>query len=111
MWARVVEAMLALWLALSGFIFAVPAAETAIWAVNLSAALLVLGFSLACYWDRARRAHLATLAIALAIMIYGLVQPRPVVDWHQNYILVGMLLAMFAIVPSQAELPPRAWRA
>lgn len=110
MWARVVEAMLGIWLAISGFIFAVPANETVIWAINFGAALAILMFSLACYSDRARRAHLGTLGVALALTIYGLVQPRPVLDWHQNYILVGLLLAMFAIVPSQAELPPRAWR-
>jgi hypothetical protein len=110
MWPRHVEVMLAFWLALSVFVFEVPERETMVWAVDLGAALIVIVSSLACYWRRTPRAHLVTLAVALALAAYGLAQPRPVPSWHQNHILVGLLLAMFAVLPSQAATPPRAWR-
>lgn len=111
MWPRHVEVMLALWLAISVFVFDVPRTAIWVWVIDLVAALVVVTSSLACYWDRTPRAHLVTLAVALALAAYGLAQPRPVAAWHQNHILVGLLLAMFAVVPTQAATPPRAWRA
>jgi peptidoglycan/LPS O-acetylase OafA/YrhL len=110
MWPRNVEAMLALWLALSPFIFQIPARHTGAWAVDLGAALLIMMFSLASYWRPLRRAHLGTLAVGLGLAIYGFVQSRPPPSWHQNHILVGLLLVMFAIIPAQANAPPRPWR-
>ncbi len=111
MWPRHIEASLGLWLALSVFIFAIPERETMVWSVDLGAALVIIVCSLLCHWHRTPRAHLVTLAIALALAAYGLAQPRPVPAWHQNHILVGLLLAMFTVLPTRTSIPPRAWRA
>jgi peptidoglycan/LPS O-acetylase OafA/YrhL len=110
MWPRNVEAMLALWLALSPFIFHIPGRHTGAWAVDLGAAVLIMVFSLASYWKPLRRAYVGTLAVGLGLAIYGLVQSRPPPSWHQNHILVGLLLVMFAIIPVPANAPPRSWR-
>jgi hypothetical protein len=110
MWPRNVEIMLALWLSLSPFVFRIPAGHTGVWAVDLGAAVLIMVFSLASYWRPLRRAYLGTLAVGLGLAIYGLVQSRPPPSWHQNHILVGLLLAMFAILPSPASAPPRSGR-
>lgn len=110
MWPRNVEVVLGLWLVLSVFMFDLPEDATRVWIIDLAAGLVIITSSLACYWDRTPRAHLVTLAVALALAAYGLAQPRPVAAWHQNHILVGLLLAMFAVIPTQATTPPRAWR-
>lgn len=110
MWPRNVEVMLALWLAISPFIFNIPARHTGVWTVDLAAASLIFMFSLASYWRPMRRAHLGTAAVAVVVLLYGFVQARPVPSWHQNHILVGILLIMFAIIPSRATLPPRPWQ-
>jgi hypothetical protein len=36
--------------------------------------------------------------------------PYPTPPALQNDLLVGVLLLMFAILPSEASLPPRSWR-
>jgi hypothetical protein len=110
MWPRNVEVMLALWLALSPFIFHIPARHSGVWAVDVGAALLIMVFSLASYSKPLRRAYLGTLAVGLGLAIYGLLQSRPPPSWHQNHILVGLLLVMFAIIPVPATVPPRSWR-
>lgn len=110
MWPRNVEAMLALWLALSPFIFDVSARHSGVWAVDLAAAVLILVLSLGSYWRPLHRAHLGTAIVGLAVLLIGYVQPRPVPSWHQNHVVVGLLLIMFAIIPGRASLPPSPWR-
>ena len=110
MWARHFEIALGLWLAASVFILAVPNEELAIWIIDLCAAALIVGLSLACHWKPLRRAHLGVLVIALALILFAFVQPRPLPRWQQNHLLVGLMLAMFAVVPSRASEPPRPWR-
>lgn len=110
MWARHVEMMLGLWLAASVFVFAVPEQALAVWIVDLVGAALVIALAGLCYWKPTRRAHLGILVVALGLMLYAFVQPRPLAAWQQNHLLTGMLLAMFALVPSEASLPPAGWR-
>jgi hypothetical protein len=111
MWARVVEATLAVWLAISGLFLAVPLDDLLVWGVNLSVAALVFTLALLSYANWAQRAHVVTLVLGVALFVFGFVQARPTEPWAQNQILVGLLLAIFAMVPSHSTLPPRAWRA
>jgi hypothetical protein len=37
-------------------------------------------------------------------------QSPPLPPALQNDLVVGLLLLMFAIIPNEASLPPRAWR-
>ena len=109
MWARVVEIMLACWLAISPAILHGASATAKLWTVDLATAALVATFALLSYWPPTRHAHLVTIAAALALIAAGMA-PYPPAPPDQNHILVGLLLLLFAIVPNEASRPPRAWR-
>src|SRR5688572_25128019 len=110
MWARVVEFMLGCWLAISPFIFRHPADDLALWVTDWIAAGLVILFALLSYWPPLKHIHLVTAAVALALVAVGRLlaweDPPP---GAQNQIVVGLLLLMFALVPSHASRPPDAW--
>lgn len=110
MWPRIVETMLALWLAISPFVFGYGEGALAWWIVDFSVATVVVTASLLSYWPRARYAHLGTLAAALFLAGYGYFaggQPSP--PPQQNHLIVGLLLAMIAIIPSRNDEPPPKW--
>lgn len=109
MWARVVECMLAAWLAMSPFIFRHPDGETALWLTDWLAALLMCVFALSSYWLPLNRIHLANVLVACALIGFGRFYGDEVTAAHQNQILVGLLLLMFALVPNQAADPPQNW--
>lgn len=108
MWARHMELALGLWLAIGPFVFR---ADGPFLRERLGAALIV-ALALACHAPRLRRAHLALLPVAGTLIATGwlagggLADVPPPLD--QNAIVVGLLLAMLAIVPSAASVPPRA---
>lgn len=108
MWARVVELLLAVWLALSPFIFPDSTQEIFLW----TCALLVALFALLSFWNSLGKMHLVTLGVALALLGLGYrtfpeISPPP----QENATVVGLLLLMLAIVPSHAHRPPRSWQA
>jgi hypothetical protein len=110
MWARVIEAMLGCWLAMSPFVFRLPGSETTLWTLNLVGAVVVILLSLLSYWQPTQYAHLVTLFVALFFIAFGRLaesEPSPPL---QNLIFVGLLLLMFAMVPNHASQPPRGWR-
>jgi len=114
MWARHMEFALALWLAMSPFVFRHPGGELALWLHDFAAASVLATLSLVSHWRPLRRAHLLSLALATWLIVAGWWQsqgtglhPPPA---YQNWLLVGLLLAMFAIVPSEASRPPRQQR-
>lgn len=111
MWARVIELMLGCWLTITPFVFR-GTPRAAEYAINdVIAGSLVILFSLLCFWRRARRAHMATLGLGLWLACYGYFSAeRPGPPAAQNDIVVGLLLLVFAIVPSEATQPPRPWR-
>jgi hypothetical protein len=110
MWARVVEFMLGCWLAISPFIFRHPADDRTLWVTDWVSAGLVILFALLSYWPPLKSIHLATLLVALVLVVVGRLSswehPPP---GAQNQIVVGLLLLMFALVPSHASHPPPAW--
>jgi hypothetical protein len=110
MWARVIEIMLACWLAVSPFIFRHAASERRLWWTDLGCALAVSILSLLSFWPPLRHANLAIISVGLWLIGFGLLAaPYPTPPALQNDILVGLLLLMLAIVPNEANLPPRAW--
>jgi hypothetical protein len=112
MWARVVEFMLGCWLAVSPFIFQHPADNLWPWTIDWTAASLVILFALLSYWRPLKHIHLATAAVAVALVAIGRLSswehPPPAA---QNQIVTGLLLLMFALVPSDASQPPGTWQA
>ena len=111
MWARVIEFMLGCWLAVSPFIFQHPADNALLWATDWIAAAVVIFFALLSYWPPLSKIHLATAVLSLVLIGIGrlssLDHPPP---GAQNEIVVGLLLLMFALVPSHSAEPPAAWQ-
>jgi hypothetical protein len=112
MWARVVEVMLGCWLAMSPFIFRHSADNRVLWFSDLFSATAVIVFAVVSFWPPLRVAHIANVMVALWLIAFGFWNsPYPTPPALQNYIIVGSLLLMFAIIPNEATRPPRPWRA
>ncbi len=110
MWPRAIEAMLGLWLLVSPFVFG-HVGDTTLLVVDLAFGLGVFCVSCLAFWGPAHRAHLVTLAAGLALAAVGYFgHGHPSPPGYQNLILVGLTLALFAIIPSEATQPPRSWR-
>lgn len=108
MWARVVEFMLGCWLAVSPFVFRYGPDDSSQLMMDFALATAIATLSLLSYWHPTRHAHLLTSLVALGMIGYGrFATPVPIPPNLQNYILVGLLLLMFAIVPNYASQPPR----
>lgn len=110
MWARVVEVMLGLWLAISPFIFRHAAENRALWINDLACGFVLVTLALVSFWHPLRHAHLAIALVALWLIAFGFLVPYPAPPASQNHILLGLVLLMFAIIPNDADLPPHSWR-
>jgi hypothetical protein len=111
MWARTVEVMLGVWLAASPFIFRHAPDELPFWWNDFGSAFLIITISLLSFGTRTRRAHLLNILVALWLLGFGYFgsgDPPP--PAAQNEMVVGLILLMLAIIPSQATLPPKGWR-
>jgi hypothetical protein len=62
------------------------------------------------FWRRLRYAHLAIGGTAIWLIVFGFLAGYPSPPASQNHILSGLLLAMFAIIPNDANLPPETGR-
>jgi hypothetical protein len=119
MWPRDLELTLALWLLVSPFVFG-HGGDAAAWATDLACGAAMVAFALLPRWRplrRAhllharplRRAHLLHAAPAAWLAAFGWLRaPAPAA---QNELVVALLLIMLAIIPSDANAPPRGWRA
>lgn len=112
MWARESEILLGIWLVFCPALFTHAGTPADLWITDLICGLAVVVAALLSHWRRTRYAHLASLAVAAWLAASGWLatrtQPLPA---HENHIVVGLLLGMFAIVPSFATEPPRSWAA
>lgn len=107
MWARVVEIMLATFLAISSFIFPYPAP---LWIFDIIVATWLYTFSFLSFYFPLRKIHLLNLLASFALLIAAFtreVSPPP--HAFQNYAVLGLLLFMFVLVPSYADEPPVPW--
>jgi len=114
-WARHMELALGAWLLVSPFVLRHTAERTFLWAHDLAVGALVVGVALACHWRPLERAHLVLLGVAAWLIGLGWWRTWQSDGIHpdaafQNWLLVGLMLAMFAVVPSDASRPPRPWR-
>jgi peptidoglycan/LPS O-acetylase OafA/YrhL len=112
MWPRVVELLIAAWLASSPWIFAAPAASEFFLRANaLVCAALIALFALLSFRAAWEKAHLLTIAVAFWIIGVAFAAPNPPPPaLYQNFVVVVLLLLLIAVLPSRASEPPRAWR-
>jgi hypothetical protein len=109
MWARYAELVLAGWLGISPFVMN-HGQSTWLWVHDLLLALLIASLALLSFRRPFVRAHLLLIPVAAWLTGFGW--------WHahgyatgapaafQNWIVVGLLLLLFAIIPSHASTPP-----
>ncbi len=119
MWSRVVEVMLGCWLLMSPFVFRYPAEPWHLWANDFSCGVLVATFALLSYWRPTRHAHL--LSLVLVVWLIGFAYwnagegywqaQESAIPAAQNYIVVALVLVLFAVIPNDASLPPESRRA
>ena len=111
MWPRTLEVMLAGWLAMSPFIFRHPIDAPQLWWNDFGCAALIAAASLCAFWGCARRAHLLNVLIAFWLLGFSYLSiADPASPAAQNGIVVGLILLMLAIIPSESTLPPKPWR-
>lgn len=109
MWGRVLEVAIAVWLALSPFIFRAQESATLVW-IDCFTALAIAVLAALSYWPPTRYAHLLTLVIALALVVFGRFVEIPPPPEQQNHIVIGLLLLMISLIPNHASIPPMPWR-
>lgn len=110
MWGRVVEFMLACWLAISPFLFGYPKDAHFFWMNDFTCSFLVACFSLASFYKPLRKMHLCNLGISFYLIALSyILQSSPMYEALQNYMVLGLLFLMIAIVPSDAEKSPLPW--
>jgi hypothetical protein len=110
MWPRVAEILIGLSLLTSPWVLAYdPPVNT--WRLNglvCGSAIVLLG--VLSFWPASNKAHLAEIPIGLWILgfaYFGSAHPAPAVVQHA--LLAALFLLNFAIIPSQANLPPNSW--
>lgn len=110
MWARILEVMLACWLAASRFIFRYED-SFGFWHVNdLICASLMGLFAFLSFHPRLGKMHLFHYLIIVWLFILNYSHGYPLPPLQQNYQVIALLLVMLALIPSHAQLPPKPWR-
>lgn len=110
MWARVLEFVMACWLVLSRFIFSYDAGDVFLRVNDLVCAVLVMALAFLSFWRPLRYIHLAIIPVGLWLTALAFLQ-SDMLPAYRNYMVVGVLLLLFAIVPSSASEPPHTWSA
>jgi hypothetical protein len=109
MWPRVAELVIGLWILTSPWVLA---DNPGAWHIHsLICGLAVVILSVLSFWPRLKRAHLAEIPIGLwviAFTYFGSTHPASAIA--QSDLLAALFLLNFAIIPSQANLPPDSWR-
>ena len=108
-WPRYCEMLLGLWLLMAHRILKYEDPDV-FRTVNIAAATGILLLDIVSVTFYKRYAHLAVLGIAFGLLVHAyFVAPAEAIG-TQNNILVALLLLMFAILPTEATLPPQSWR-
>jgi hypothetical protein len=106
-WPRYCELSLGIWLVASGWV--IENSDAAYRIASATAGLLVVALDLHSLIYRSYL-YLAGLAVAAAMLAFGYFAAPPEAQGTQNIITAALLLAMFAILPTEATLPPPSWR-
>jgi hypothetical protein len=111
MWARVFEFSFAIWLIFSPFIFGHFGKNFLLTTNDITCGLLIMIFSSLSFANKFIRIHFINFFIGLYLIILTfLIAPIPSPGGFQNYVVIGILLLMFAILPSHASQIPLDWQ-
>lgn len=111
MWARILELLLAAWLAISPFLFTYTSHATLFWTTDYICTASITLFSLLSFYLPLRKMHLFNLLIAIYLMTLPFIfKEIPNQSPLQNYMVLGILLLMVAIMPTDAHKQPKPWR-
>lgn len=109
MWARIIEIILAVWLLLSRFLLSYG--DLPLSFRDFAIPFLVLLFAFLSYIEKLNKMHLLHIIPAAWLLQISFSYPTPWLPFGlQNHILAALLLLTFAIIPSKASEPPRAWK-
>ena len=108
-WPHYCEMLLSLWLLVAPWIL--NYGDSNIFRdVNIAAAMVTLLLDIISIRLYKRYGYLAVLGVAAGLLIHAFFVMPPQAAGTQNNILVALLLVMFAILPTEATLPPPSWR-
>lgn len=111
MWARHFEFVLGLWLAISWLIFGYNADQLFLGVNDGVCFVLITLFSFMSYYRPLRWLHLMNLLISFWLIAIAYSSSTTIHEGpYQNYMVVGFLLMMFAIIPAYSNDPPEAWQ-
>ena len=112
MWPRLAELLIAVWLAASPWLLPMPGGAGAFLRANaLVCAGLVALFALLSFRRALAKAHLLSLGVAVWLAAVAIAAPDPPPPAaYQNCMVVGLLLLLFAVVPSRASEAPSGWQ-
>lgn len=108
-WPRYSEMLLGLWLIVTPWILNYGDSDVSR-TVNIAAATGILVLDILSITLYKRYAYLAVLGIALGLLVHAYFALPPEAAGTENNIIVALLLLMFAILPTEATLPPPSWR-
>ena len=97
---------------ISPFVFRHAPGATALWANDVACGATVICFGLLSYAQSTRHTHLLSLVVAVWLIAFaywqgfGAAPPA-----SQNHAIIGLLLAMFAVIPNHASRPGSKWGA
>src|SRR5882757_1151732 len=111
MWARVVEFMLACWLALSPFIFGYPSDVPFFWVNDFATSVVIAFFALISFYPPLKKMHLCNLLVSFYLIALPYFFKDSSMQYIlQNYMVLGLIFLMLAIVPTDAIQQPKPWR-
>jgi hypothetical protein len=109
MWPRCCEALLALWLIVSGWVLRDPDPGQ-YRLVSAGAGILILILDLLAMTLYKRYAYLLVLPIAGALIAFSFLVAPAEAPGTQNLVSVALLLLIFGVLPTEALQPPLSWR-
>jgi hypothetical protein len=108
-WPRYIEMLLGAWLILSAWVVEHP--DPAVFqAVAITAGVIIIVLDIAAIVSPRRLAYLGIVAVAFGLLAFGYLSEHPESQGVQSTVSVGLFLLMFAILPTEATLPPASWR-
>lgn len=111
MWPRVVEFMLGCWLLCSPFLFRGEHRDGVSPLIDFGLGSVIILFAALSFWEKTRYIHVGTLFLSVLMFAVPRLTLSPEIPpAGQNFMMIGLLLAMFAMIPNEAFSAPRAWR-